>query len=514
MGDDDASDVTQEDLPRPAALADRGAQLVVVSGGPVGRRTPIDQKVVLGRGSDVEVLIDDAGASRQHARVCVDGGVYQIEDLNSRNGTLVNGAPVVQRPLAFGDRIQIGGWVLLFTHTDPVEDDVLQRERLEAIGRLGTGIAHDLNNLLSAVLASVDYVTGLPKGRTLADDDVAESLDDVRIAAARASELTRRLLGFAQRGPRRTQGVDVGALAREVTHLLRRALGRNIRLEPNIVDGLVTLGDRSQLHQMLMNLCINARDAMPDGGTLTVTARIASSAELQPLPLRDRPHVVVEVRDTGTGMSDEVRARVFEPFFTTKEGKRGSGLGLSTVHEVAVSHGGHIEVESHLGEGSCFRVYLPRSQRRPDWATPDTLERRSFREPKAGLRILLVDDEDVVRRSCARLLRIDGHHVVEAANGVEAIARWHEAQGAYDLVLLDVDMPELGGPATARKLLELSEDARIVFVSGYWEEQAALEGIASRGFLRKPFGAPELRQLLAQAMDDRESRSSPDIRVD
>lgn len=470
------------------------ARLVVLTGPELGRKYTLSSTTVLGRGADATIVLDDAEVSRKHALIRrADDGTFVLEDLGSRNGTLVNGVPVDRRRLVFGDKVQVGSrLVLLFTLRDPVEEQLLQRQRLEALGRLGAGIAHDFNNMLGAVLASLDYLRTQPDGRTLDDPRVRECLEDIHAAAARAAELTPRLLSFARGGSRESSPVDVSLLAAEVVQLARRTFDRSIKIVADIQPGLLVVGDRIELHQVLMNLCLNARDAMPRGGTLTIEARMATVDQLSHVPLRSlEPHVVVRVIDTGAGMDEPTRDRIFEPFFTTKPGGMGYGLGLATVHEVVTAHGGHVEAQSELGQGSTFLVYLPTGTPRRAQKAIATIDRRA--EPLrparvGGAIVLLVDDEEIVRRATARLLRQAGHEVVEARDGVEALEVWGKADPKPDLVLLDLDMPNMAGDEAQRRLRAESPEVRILFVTGHGDEsrELALREEGALGFLRKP----------------------------
>lgn len=496
-------------VPRAPTTGPVRGRILVLAGPQVGRKYLLDGGIVIGRASDAAIRLDDSQVSRMHARIRPDGdGGYVIEDLGSRNGTMVNGEPITKHTLAFGDRVQIGSHtVLLFSHQDPLEDQVLQRQKMEAIGRLGAGIAHDFNNLLGAVVASMDFIGGLPDDTALRADEVQECLNDVRTAARRAAELTRRLLGFARRGPQRHGPVDVSGLCDEVVHLIRRAFDKSVEISSEVTPGLVVTGDRAQLYQLLMNLCINARDAMPQGGRIRIRAKLLTQAEvLAVAPLSNTsPHAVLTVTDTGMGMNAETRRRVFEPFFTTKS-VAGSGLGLATVYEVTTSHGGHIDLESEEGAGTTFSVYLPAPAQEGRKVSVPTIERkrRDTQGPGPGVTgiVLVVDDKEVVRRSAGRLLRQVGHKVLFASDGQEAYDIYVAAETKPDLVLLDLDMPNVNGEQSFRMLKAHDPTVRVLFVSGYWDDvrEHKLREMGGLGFLPKPYDASRLRVLVNQIL--------------
>ena len=474
----------QRSITQERAVSGGPARLIVIEGPQAGQKFKIDGEVVLGRAIDSTIVLEDAEVSRSHARITRNPvGAYLIEDLNSRNGTLVNGVPVTRQFLAFGDQIQVGPRVLiLFAPFDPIEDQLLQRQRLEALGRVGAGVAHDLNNMLGAISASVDFLGRLPANRLVGAEEVRVSVADIRTALAQASELARGILKFARGRSRGHALVDISLLCQEVIRLARHTFDRAIVIEQDIDPNLVVSGDQADLHQVIMNLCLNARDAMPNGGTLRVRATVVHAEP------DNRPLVAICIEDTGNGMDEATRARIFEPFFTTKPEGAGFGLGLSTAREVIAMHGGQIQVESTPGKGTSFFLYLPASagQPMPVRITGGHRELRPHDDTKAT--ILLVDDEEVVRRSTARLLRQAGHEVLEAPGGREAAEIYRTAERRPDLVILDLDMPHLNGEQTQRLISSIDPKARILFMSGhddFFRESSTSIGNAV-GYLRKP----------------------------
>ncbi|HEY5375077.1 MAG TPA: ATP-binding protein [Polyangiaceae bacterium] len=482
------------------------ARLIAISGTQAGRKFKIGETAVIGRGADASVALEDPEISRKHARIsCGEVGAYLLEDLGSKNGTQVNGLPIKSHLLSFGDKIQVGpNVVLLFAPFDPVEDQLLQRQRLESLGRVGAGVAHDLNNMLGAISASIDYLGNLPGATALNSEEVRECFDDIQLAAHQASDLTRGILKFARGRAQAHSPVDLSGLCSDVMRLIRHTFDRAIQIEAKIHPGLSVRGDQAELHQVLMNLCLNARDAMPHGGVLTVSASaVTPRSHVLPEQLNPaQPHLVLCVQDTGIGMDEATRARIFEAFFTTKREGAGFGLGLATVKEVVTFHGGQIQIESSEGQGTRFLVFLPLHDTRGE--VNSITGAHGVQAPTHHGLILLVDDEVVVRRSFARLLRQAGHQVVEAPDGVQAVSLYHQAYPRPHLVILDLDMPVLTGEETQERLLKVDPEVRILFVSGHDEpaRESAVYARGALGFLRKPCKVEALLGAVSDALRD------------
>jgi two-component system, cell cycle sensor histidine kinase and response regulator CckA len=361
-----------------------------------------------------------------------------------------------------------------------LERQLTHAQKMEAIGRLAGGVAHDFNNIMTAVMGHAQIATeSLPAGAPARDD-----IQEILRAANRASELTRQLLAFARRQVTQPRPVDLNALVREARKLLERLLGEDVMLRTETAPGLpLVLLDPGQLEQVLVNLAVNARDAMPGGGLLTIATRARG----------DR--VEVDVIDTGIGIPAEQHASIFEPFFTTKEHGKGTGLGLATCYGIVRQAGGSIELTSEPGHGSRFRIILPAL---PDGTLPVHTPSRGTRiggmQPGGGEVILFAEDEPQVRNLGDRLLRGLGYRVFTAENGEAALARAESSGETIDLLVTDVVMPGMTGEELAAELRKSRPDLRVLYISGYAEDSEAIERALSAGdaFLPKPFTVAEL----------------------
>jgi len=491
---------TLDRLPRITRVT---GQLTVLEGRVTGRKFKVDDVATIGRSPDASIMLDDPEVSRLHARLSREpSGGFVIEDLASKNGTTVNGARVERRVLAFGDRIRVGPHIVLeFNGFDAVEEHIVQRQRFEAIGRLGVGIAHDLNNVLAALDAGAVYLRELPPERVLGDAEVRECIADLVLASARASELTRGILSFARGRGSQHSPVDVSSLSAEVVRMLRHTLDQSIRIQPSIEPSVLVHGSQSELHQVILNLCLNARDAMPEGGVLAISAAVATSVPPDLGFPAERPLAVIGVADSGMGMDAETQRRIFDPFFTTKREGAGYGVGLATVREIVTLHSGRIVLESAPGRGSRFLVYLPLLDvERVRFSSTEERVPPATRRPTSSTSVLLVDDEQIVRRSMARLLRQAGFEVTEAADGAEAIARY--ARKRFDLVVMDLDMPGLDGEQTQARLNVLDPLVRIVFASGHVDpkREASVRARGALAFLQKPFALEVLLGIAQEVL--------------
>jgi PAS domain S-box-containing protein len=378
-----------------------------------------------------------------------------------------------------------------------VERRMHRAVQLEGLGTLAGGIAHEFNTLLTSILG---YASHLKRSADPGSLD-HEHLVRIERAATQGAELTRQLLAFARRGKYRVQPIDVGGLVHELAGLLGHSFPRNVKVTALIEEGLPAVeADPGQIYQALLDLCVNAREAMPEGGTLTfrVTGETVSGDPGQSLmgDLPEGRYVHVTVADTGKGMDEQTRERIFEPFFTTRG--TGTGLGLSSVYGIVESHSGRIEVESAPGEGTSFHVHLPATDR-----PPRKPESTGDEQPAVGSEtVLVVDDGEDIRRLVRTILDRLGYVVLEAASGEDAVAAFRDGHPSIDCVILDMVMPGMSGLETARRLREIQPGVRIILSSGFSIEEDAREAFEEgiQGFLPKPFRvhslAAELRRVL------------------
>jgi two-component system cell cycle sensor histidine kinase/response regulator CckA len=382
------------------------------------------------------------------------------------------------------------------------EDQLRQSQKMEAVGQLAGGIAHDFNNLLMAImsnaeLAALELAPGSPVG---------SHIDEIKSASRRARALTQQLLAFSRKQMLQPKVLDVNAVVRESEQILRRLIGENIGMnvvaEPHPAR---VRADQGQLSQVLMNLVVNARDAMPHGGHLTIETanHTVDAAQAQAhRGLKEGDYVALRVRDTGIGMDEDTKARIFEPFFTTKPPGQGTGLGLSTVYGIVKQSGGYIAVDTNMNGGTTFTMLLPQVHEMLEPApTPAVVPEAS---PSSRGTVLLVEDEASVREATKRMLRKFGFDVLEAKNGRDALEVWDREGRAVDVVLTDVVMPGMGGAELVKALRARSADLRVVFMSGYTQgslETASLEEGVTR-FLPKPFTADQLVSTLAELTSD------------
>jgi signal transduction histidine kinase len=383
--------------------------------------------------------------------------------------------------------------------SEQLEARLRQSQKLEAVGLLAGGIAHDFNNILTAVIGFTDLLH-MQFGNT---PSAADLLRQIRSAADRGSALIRQLLAFGRQEITRPVTFDPAHAIAELLPMLRRLLEANIQLELHVDDSAPIHADRGQFQQVLMNLLINARDAMPHGGSVRIDVRGDDEA-------LGVPGIRITVRDTGTGMPPEVRQRVFEPFFTTKQPGKGTGLGLSTVYGIVVQAKGRIDVETAVGKGSTFHVLWPLATDADDAEgpthealAPEVAPAAARTEPGADplATVLVVEDDDANRALAQRALELHGYRVLAAANGEQALAI-AEATDEIDLLLTDVVMPGIGGREVAERLVAARQDLRVVFTSGFMSDDLLRFDIAEAevDFLQKPYGPEELAATVRQAL--------------
>jgi CheY-like chemotaxis protein len=372
-----------------------------------------------------------------------------------------------------------------------LERQYQQAQKMEAIGQLASGVAHDFNNLLTVIQGFAGFVAA---DATL-DQRHMRDLGEIIKAADRAAALTKQLLAFSRQQVLQTAPVDLNLLLTDMTGMLGRLIGEHIEISLALAPGLsLALADRGQLEQVVMNLVVNARDAIPGGGRVTIeTADVELENSLfhQEAIMHGR-YVMLAVTDTGSGMTRETQQHLFEPFFTTKEAGKGTGLGLSTTYGIVKQSNGYIWVYSELGRGSTFKVYLPRADRDAMVATAGAAVIAPFQQPSET--VLLVEDEAGVRLLAKRILDHAGYRVLEATNGDEAERIFAQHADAIALVVTDVVMPGCGGPELLNRLQRRVPGVRVLYMSGYTEQSAAQRAGIDRGvpFIQKPFTAAEL----------------------
>jgi PAS domain S-box-containing protein len=419
----------------------------------------------------------------EYRLIAADGTVRAVRDIvtvsRGRDGTI--------------ERLR--GVIVDVTDRRDLEQRLAQAQKMEAVGQLAGGIAHDFNNLLTVVSG---YAHRMLR-REIENNRIAEQHEPLRqIVAAtdRAAELTRQLLSFARRGQGEPTLVDPAAVLTGLCPLLERILDEDISLTVTVDDPPPLWINRSDVEQVIMNLVVNARDAMPHGGTLTVTAvgRTLNDVEAGAHGVAAGRYLLMEVTDSGEGMPPSVRARIFEPFFTTKPQGKGTGMGLATVYGIVDQNRGFIECDSRVGHGTTFRIGMP--------AAADWTEAPAESSIAPGSTILIVEDEDALRNLIAEVLREEGYGVLVAANGRDALTLAERHRGGLDLLVTDVVMPHLSGPELAERLRGLRPGTQVLFMSGYNDSRLVSRGVeaAKANLLHKPFAPKELVARVAELL--------------
>ncbi len=398
------------------------------------------------------------------------------------------------------DNDTISGMVRDITAQKAFEQRLTEIQRLESLGTLAGGIAHDFNNILGIILG---HATMVERFRTV-PDRVKRGVEAIISASQRGSGLVRQLLTFARKTDVLLETTHINTVVTDVAHLLSETFPKTIRITTKLANRLPLItADVNQLHQVLINLCVNARDAMPSGGTLTLQTRLAGDDELQGrLPdTSSQQYVVVEVSDTGTGMSEEIRRRVFEPFFTTKERGKGTGLGLAVVYGIVQSHAGFVDVASVPGDGSTFRVYLP--AKGPPAEPEKVKEIPPEALPFGTETILIVEDEEQLRVLAQSVLETHGYTVLAASDGEQAIEMYQQHENDIHLVLSDLGLPKLNGYDVFQRLLEINPSVRFVLTSGYIdpEQKAEVLAMGAKHVLQKPYTPHDLLLKVRDALD-------------
>jgi nitrogen-specific signal transduction histidine kinase/ActR/RegA family two-component response regulator len=386
------------------------------------------------------------------------------------------------------------------THEKSLEKQLLQAQKMEAIGTLAGGIAHDFNNLLTVILGFSELLL-IDKQP---DDPEHSDLGKIAQSARNGADLVKRLMTFSRQAEMRPRSVDLNYVVRQAEQLLRRTIPRMVDIRLDLAHEPVTIfADPGQMEQMVVNLAVNAKDAMPKGGRLTIKTEAVSLDEEYCKKYADMAPgrcVLLTVSDTGQGMEKEVLERIFEPFFTTKRLGDGTGLGLAMVYGIVKGHGGHISGFTDPGRGTTFKIYLPL------WETEtETDSSRASELPTLGTEtILLVDDEEFIRELGARILTRSGYTVLTARDGREALDIYHKEKDSISLVLLDLIMPRMGGRECLAGLLAIDPEVKVIIASGYSAEGIVKESAeaGTRGFVTKPFDQEKLLGTIRRVLDE------------
>ncbi|HEX4178298.1 MAG TPA: response regulator, partial [Rhizomicrobium sp.] len=381
-----------------------------------------------------------------------------------------------------------------------LETKFAQSQKMQAVGQLAGGVAHDFNNLLTVIIGNCEFLLM----RHQAGDPSFKEINEVHQNALRAAALVSQLLAFSRKQTMQPKVLALGEVIGELAQMLRRLVGEGISLNVEREPDLWPVhADEAQLGNAIINLVVNARDAMPSGGTVmirTINETVTQASALGTAIMPASDYVRIEVADTGTGMSKEIQSKIFDPFFTTKPVGQGTGLGLATVYGIVKQSGGFITVDSELGRGTSFKIYLPRRKVDAGDVAPAEAAPAVTRDVTGQDTILLVEDEEAVRSFAARALRMRGYHVLEASGGEEALEIVKNDKAKIDLIITDVVMPNMDGPTMVRHVKQIKPDLAVIFMSGYAEEAFRRNDQNSEDihFLPKPFG---LKQLAAKVKE-------------
>jgi signal transduction histidine kinase/ActR/RegA family two-component response regulator len=442
---------------------------------------------------------DDRDRLRSEWVACMTGS----RDLATRVRLQSSGEPVDVRASKMPQ-----GFIVMVQEISPHErsDAELHARKMEAVGRLASGLAHDFANLLTLISGYSEILLA----RLGIHDPLRPELDEIRKAAHRGSGLTSQLLAFCRRHAIEPQVLDLNAMVLDMQNMLRRMIGEHIDLATQLAPNLDSVkADPGQIGQVIMNLAINARDAMPRGGKIlirTASVDLNSGDERLRSGLQAGRYVMLQVTDTGHGMDTETVERVFEPFFTTKAKGKGTGLGLATVYSVIKQAMGDIRVQSELGRGTTFTIYLPGVTANMPVAAP---EKKAAPAAPCTETILLVEDEDGVRRLLKHVLAKEGYNVVEAASGPEALGMYQQLRRPVDLLLTDIVMPRMSGRELADRMVKLQPGLKIIFMSGYTDEAIAGTGSLAALFLSKPLRPDILVTRVREVLDSVKAECAP-----
>jgi PAS domain S-box-containing protein len=457
---------------------------------------PEDRDATLSRCQ--QLIVDRRDLELEYRMIASSGRTVWLQDF-------------VRVVLENGQPKELVGVMIDVTRRKLLEEELRQAQKMEAFGQLAGGVAHDFNNLLGVILGSSDLLL-----RDIAAADPRYGrVDEIRRAAERGAALTRQLLAFSRKQVLRPRVLDLGTVVSGIEPMLRRLIGEDIQLETAFEDPRRPVyADSGQVEQIILNLVLNARDAMPSGGRLVIaTANAVLDEEYATFHPGVRPgaYALLSVSDTGVGMDGATIAHIFEPFFTTKEPGKGAGLGLATVYGIVQQSGGHVAVYSEPRRGSAFKVYLPEASGREAADTPMPATNHRKAVPRgAGETVLLVEDDEAMRAITRDLLEQAGYAVFEAASPGLAISLAHSHQGGFELLLTDVVLPDMSGTKLAREVRALSPRTRVLFMSGYPAQVVGHHELLEPGtpFIEKPFSSEALLRMVRRALDSPEQAAS------
>jgi two-component system, cell cycle sensor histidine kinase and response regulator CckA len=461
---------------------------------PLSQVHPDDQEKVTQAAS--EALANGVGKRIEYRMMHKDGTWRTLESTAST----ISGTTEVPGKLVIVNRD--------ITGRRQLEDQFRQSQKMEAVGRLSGGIAHDFNNLLGLIIGYAEIL----QEQIGPDEAQRSSVEEILNAGRRAAALTRQLLAFSRQQVLEPKVLDLNAVIVDVKKMLDRMIGEDVqmttRLDPNL-SHIKT--DQGQIEQVLMNLAVNARDAMPGGGKLVIETQNTqiddAFARRYPYPVQTGPYVLLTVSDSGVGMDAATQARVFEPFFTTKEKGKGTGLGLSTVYGVVKQSGGYIDIQSELGVGTTFKIYLPRVEAAVETGG-DALPQGVKDSQQGAETILVVEDEEALRKLARNILAAYGYTVLEAEDGPHALEISKRFRGAINLMLTDVIMPGMNGPSLAQQITQQRPEIKVVYMSGYTGQVFNKDAVLNPGsiFVQKPFTREALAKKIREALDGRAAR--------
>jgi signal transduction histidine kinase/CheY-like chemotaxis protein len=427
--------------------------------------------------------------------------VFKTDELNLLESIGIQLGNVIENALLYeGAQRELAERERMEQEKVELEKQLLQSQKMEAIGRLAGGIAHDFNNLLTIIKGYCQFSLMELKE----DDPLRGDIEEIRKASEKAAKLTHQLLAFSRRQVMEMKTIDLNVLLINLDKMLQRVIGEDIKLITVLAQGDVTVNvDPGQIEQVIMNLAVNARDAMPNGGKLIIeTANVGlDEASIQKhINMVPGDYAMLSINDTGVGMTPEVRERIFEPFFTTKEKGKGTGLGLSTAYGIVKQCGGYIWAYSELGLGTTFKIYLPHASEPAEELVEKSIKREV---PRGSETILVVEDEADVRILTARILRELGYTVLEASNGEEVLSIYEEWKTPIDLVLTDVVMPKMSAGELTKRLKSKNPGVKILYMSGYTENTIVHKGILERekDYIPKPFGKSDLARKVREVLD-------------